>query len=409
MRKKIMGAIAFLLLAGLVFCSGSRAENTVSVGDVVLFGNYEQDNNPDNGPEEIEWIVLEVKEGQAKLLSRYALDAQPFNTEEADVKWESCSLRTWLNTDFFDTAFSDAEQACLCTVTVPAVKEYETSPDPGNDTRDRVFLLDVYESERLFPEREQMICTATDYARTVPGFHPQEDGAADWLLRSPGSKAGEAAYVTYYGSVTTLYNKVQTVKGIRPVIVADLSGMDSGKVTAGVYTTELTEAASRARAEKETARLKELCIQAENNEFRILPGEAVFAGKMVFYIHEPENRDVTASYSSLFTENHRETFEGVPEEMLAESLDEADLAVFIYPEYENIGTYKGGSFAVVAVRTYTRVIVMDLAQECVYKAWDAVVIDPGKTAEVTQYTMSVRGRFAPEEAVQKVAERYRAE
>ena len=50
------------------------------VGSIVTFGQYEQDNNTGNGPEEIEWIVLDVQDGKSLLLSRYGLDAKPYNT-----------------------------------------------------------------------------------------------------------------------------------------------------------------------------------------------------------------------------------------------------------------------------------------------------------------------------------------
>ena len=33
-------------------------------GDTVTFGRYEQDNNPGNGPEPIDWIVLRLPRGE---------------------------------------------------------------------------------------------------------------------------------------------------------------------------------------------------------------------------------------------------------------------------------------------------------------------------------------------------------
>lgn len=43
------------------------------VGDIFKFGSYEQDNDTSNGKEDIEWLVLEVKDGKALLISKYAL------------------------------------------------------------------------------------------------------------------------------------------------------------------------------------------------------------------------------------------------------------------------------------------------------------------------------------------------
>lgn len=70
------------------------------VGDYVFFGAYEQDNNTANGKENIEWLVLEVKDGKALVTSKYALDCKPYNTSYTDVTWENCTLRRWLNNDF---------------------------------------------------------------------------------------------------------------------------------------------------------------------------------------------------------------------------------------------------------------------------------------------------------------------
>jgi hypothetical protein len=35
-----------------------------TVGGIVTFGRYEHDGSEENGPEEIEWIVLDAKDGR---------------------------------------------------------------------------------------------------------------------------------------------------------------------------------------------------------------------------------------------------------------------------------------------------------------------------------------------------------
>ena len=42
----------------------------VTVGATVRFGVYEQDNEPLNGPEEIEWLVLDVDGNKALVISK---------------------------------------------------------------------------------------------------------------------------------------------------------------------------------------------------------------------------------------------------------------------------------------------------------------------------------------------------
>ena len=104
MKMKKWAALAALLLA-VGAATGATAE--VAVNDHVFFGHYEQDNDLTNGAEAIEWRVLKVENGEALLISQYALDSQPYYEKYAVALWSVCTLRTWLNTAFFDAAFND--------------------------------------------------------------------------------------------------------------------------------------------------------------------------------------------------------------------------------------------------------------------------------------------------------------
>ena len=85
--------------------------SSANIGDYVTFGTYEQDNNESNGAEEIEWQVLDKKDGKVLLLSKYALDCKQYNAEWEYVTWETCTLRSWLNEEFYKTAFTSKEAA----------------------------------------------------------------------------------------------------------------------------------------------------------------------------------------------------------------------------------------------------------------------------------------------------------
>ena len=62
------------------------------VGDYVLFGAYEQDNDLDNGKEAIEWRVLDKKDDKILVISRYALDYMDFNEVSQDsFMWQDCA------------------------------------------------------------------------------------------------------------------------------------------------------------------------------------------------------------------------------------------------------------------------------------------------------------------------------
>ena len=116
-------------------------------------------------------------------MSRYGLDTLPFNREErTDITWEDCSLRTWLNSDFLNAAFSGEEQKAILLSDVnnndssgysgwlPYDEngidyEMEIHVAGGNNTQDYVFILSGYEVfERYFRNDQARMCTPTDYS-----------------------------------------------------------------------------------------------------------------------------------------------------------------------------------------------------------------------------------------------------
>lgn len=181
----------------------SGALNDIQIGDYITFGVYEQDNDTSNGQEDIEWQVLDIQNGKVLVVSKYALDSKPYNAEYArpnvtDVTWETCSLRTWLNTDFIRMAFSEKEKAMIPTVKVTADKNPVFDTNPGNDTQDRVFLLSSNEANQYFDSDGARGCQPTDYAvaNGVPKYY---NGNCYWWLRSPGNTKGVIAVVEYNG------------------------------------------------------------------------------------------------------------------------------------------------------------------------------------------------------------------
>ena len=213
------GIVLFIALMLMVVCSAysdqedsfmsaepAEAEGSgfasVAAGDVITFGSYEQDNDPNNGPEPVEWNVLEVQDGKALLLSRYGLDTKPYNTEYTDVTWETCTLRSWLNNEFLNAAFSAEERSAILTTAVDNSdvqkrSDYDTSG--GNDTEDQIFLLSYAEANRYLDNitSTRAIVIPTAYA-IAAGAETYNDGTASgWLLRSPGY---EQDYAATYGS-----------------------------------------------------------------------------------------------------------------------------------------------------------------------------------------------------------------
>ena len=193
------------------------------VGNTVTLGHYEQDGDTSNGTEAIEWIVLANDGEKATLISKYGLDAKPYNEKREGVTWETCTLRKWLNGEFLNAAFSAKEQAKLAAVAVTADKNPEYSTDPGNDTQDTVFLLSIDEVNRYFKYDAARVCMPTKTA-VANGANTNDSDACWWWLRSPGVNSNCTVGVDAGGSVRDIgYSVTYDNYTVRPVVVLRLS------------------------------------------------------------------------------------------------------------------------------------------------------------------------------------------
>lgn len=214
--KKVFIAIAsvacvcavFLILLKAVIIPQQRINKikTANVGDIIVFGTYEQDNNTSNGKENIEWLVLAKENNRVFVISDKALDCHPYNSSRTRVTWETCTLRKWLNNDFINAAFYAEERAKIPTVTVSADMSPEHNTNPGNATKDKVFLLSIVEAEKYFTSDEARKCVPTEYAISNGAYTSDsytEGGKATylWWLRSPGYSQIYAAFVDIDGNV----------------------------------------------------------------------------------------------------------------------------------------------------------------------------------------------------------------
>ena len=165
-------------------------------GDTITLGYYEQDTNLGNGLEPIEWLVLDVDHAnhRALLISSKGLDSLPFHETLAEVTWETCDLRTWLNTEFLETAFSSREQSLILTT------QLENS---NHNTEDKIFLLSSAEAERCFDSDSARKGAPTAYAAAL-GAQSAETDSGWWWLRSPGSAGDRACFVRFGGSTDEL-------------------------------------------------------------------------------------------------------------------------------------------------------------------------------------------------------------
>ena len=242
MRKVVCFLLSMMILCFAALASGEALmlPQNVSVGDIITFGHYEQDCNLDNGREPIEWIVLDVQDGKALLLSRYGLDSRGYHQNWDDVTWETCSLRLWLNDRFLNAAFSAEEQSAILTTPVDNSDSQgydwttpeEDKPTGGNNTQDQIFLLSIAEANRYLNvtvengNNTKSRVAPTAYAIFVGAYSDSEyqtddgDAAGYWWLRSPGSTQSTAAGVLFDGSLS--YARAFHDSIVRPALWVNL-------------------------------------------------------------------------------------------------------------------------------------------------------------------------------------------
>lgn len=230
---------------------GSLKEiNDAFIGDIVRFGNYEQDGNEGNGKEAIAWYVLDTTDETMTLLSVKILDVISYSTEQEKTTWEDSEVRQWLNDKFYKAAFSDTEQNDILTTIVE---------NAIGDTEDKVYLMShqefvsyfgvnaealkdmptVKENElrnlknleqldsRIFAEGTKKALagglwfwteeTTLEYLKFQNVDYSGANGNSAWWLRTADANGPSAYTISANGDVDSL-QYVDSTEGIRPVI-----------------------------------------------------------------------------------------------------------------------------------------------------------------------------------------------
>ena len=156
------------------------------MGDLVKFGNYE-------------WYIADRSSDSCTLLLCTDDIVEPYNDQRADVTWETCSLRTYLNDSFYNEFNTKEKEAIIKKECVNKGNE-RTGISGGNNTEDYVYILSYDEAENL-----DSILLNYDYF--------------GWLRTS-----GENSYEALYRARTSYFSEfVHKKKFVHPVITIDLS------------------------------------------------------------------------------------------------------------------------------------------------------------------------------------------
>ena len=183
-------------------------ENTfsdVSEGDEIQFGSYS-------------WLVLRKQDDKILVTTSGIIEKRGYNDSDENTSWEKCSLREYLNGDFYNS-FSDDEKEMICLTDVENDDNPKHKTDGGSSTSDNVFILSFAETEKYFGSEAY---DSEKYDTSLP---------EQWVwLRNPGLNANTAMgvyvpsleftedksidknYLNYYGCLTDFE------VGIRPAM-----------------------------------------------------------------------------------------------------------------------------------------------------------------------------------------------
>ena len=172
--------------------------------------------------EPIKWRVLQSENGEAFLLSDVILDKQAYNENYEDITWEESSLRTWLNGEFINRAFSDEEKEKINITEIVNQDNSHYGTKGGNNTSDKIFLLSSAEVDELedgekygFLNEETKKCYTNSFKAA---------GGWGWWLRSPGFCSNYAVEVFSDGGIHGDGNNVDASGvGVRPALHLNLS------------------------------------------------------------------------------------------------------------------------------------------------------------------------------------------
>ncbi len=202
-------------------------------------GSYQDDNGykTDNiywfRFEPIRWRILVEKDDVATLLCDLLLDAHEYDVN--GTLWASSGIRTFLNNNFYHTAFNALQKELIQLTAVDnsasSVSGSEFYDDRATDTEDYVYLASQYEISTYLKNDADKCMAGTDYASAQGLLTSENNGeltgtwylrSSYWGLRDGGSPTYKVGAVSADGFVGIRYDNPYSYYGVCPVICITL-------------------------------------------------------------------------------------------------------------------------------------------------------------------------------------------
>lgn len=188
--------------------------------------------------EPITWVVFSTNSESVYVMSANVLDSRPFNEGGywTSKNWETCSLRVWLNSSFYNLAFSENEKSSILTTTISTPPHPNYTSIVTKDTTDKIFIPSLGEMQSL-SDNLSRAANLTDYSLKVAmnckseplnGMYNTTSKAGVYWLRTMHRNTQEACVVFEGGSIWATLNDKKSFGihddrvGVRPAFCIDI-------------------------------------------------------------------------------------------------------------------------------------------------------------------------------------------
>ena len=212
-NKLFLILMAVFMMLSLGSCSDKKTTepDNLKVGDIISFGTHE-------------WRVLDIQSGRALIMSENIFEYRQYHQDFAFITWEDCSLRAYLNEEFFNSnTFSDADRARIVEVTNVNDNNQWFGVNGGANTQDRIFLLSIAEIVKYFGDSGQLDNRPSDAQWIIDQYSLNRIATYNgtislWWQRSPGMYNVRASIVGDEGDLCIAGYRVDNVGGVRPAL-----------------------------------------------------------------------------------------------------------------------------------------------------------------------------------------------
>lgn len=193
----LFAAVLFVFFfAQLRYEYDSPQKSPADIGSIIEFGTI--DDTP------IQWTVLDKKGERLLVVSREGLYSTFYNMHSGICTWESCTLRSELNSRYYDLWFTEKEKENIFETHLANEGNPVYGTEGGNATYDRLFILSYDEIMKYLPEAEDRKLMTSGYG--ISNYYP-------WWVRNPGKNLKSAVYVDEDGNIS-YENSFDMIEGV---------------------------------------------------------------------------------------------------------------------------------------------------------------------------------------------------